>query len=486
MLENQELLRAIWQRVEDKLPKPAAIATKPFREWLHEITHYLVYATVTQRIYHALNGCKVPTCKTCGGVVAWRNKLHRYSTYCGSKCANADDDFKQRRTNTVQARYGVDSIGQSPAVKLKRRNTLMERYGIDNPSTLYIGRPEQSFQSKNRNASNQLHIEELIARKLTQTEIGKALGISQPRVSNLLSRMSLSTTTQVSTSTMQLEIEQMCKSAGFNIITNCSSLIAPRHVDILIPSINLAIEFNGVRWHSESMGRHRQYHLSKTEMCAEQGIKLYQIFSSDWVQRRSAVHHRLMHALGQSCKHAGARKCFGVSVSSHEEEQFLTQYHTQGYIRSTACYGLVDGTGQLVAVMSFCTPRASRQHQWEMLRFATSGTVAGGMSRLFSHFVRTLQPRSVITYADRRWGDGSAYQELQFTYSHTSKPNYWYFNRNGDTNKLMSRMTFQKHKLANLLPLFDERLTEWENMQANGYDRIWDCGNTCWQWFPRN
>lgn len=21
---------------------------------------------------------------------------------------------------------------------------------------------------------------------------------------------------------------------------------------------------------------------------------------------------------------------------------------------------------------------------------------------------------------------------------------------------------------------------EWENMQANGYDRVWNCGNECW------
>jgi len=34
-----------------------------------------------------------------------------------------------------------------------------------------------------------------------------------------------------------------------------------------------------------------------------------------------------------------------------------------------------------------------------------------------------------------------------------------------------------KHKLKDKLALFDPKLTEWENMQNNGYDRIWDCGN---------
>ncbi len=43
--------------------------------------------------------------------------------------------------------------------------------------------------------------------------------------------------------------------------------------------------------------------------------------------------------------------------------------------------------------------------------------------------------------------------------------------------KRFSRLQFQKHKLKNILENFDPNLTEWENMQLNGFDRIWDCGN---------
>jgi len=38
-------------------------------------------------------------------------------------------------------------------------------------------------------------------------------------------------------------------------------------------------------------------------------------------------------------------------------------------------------------------------------------------------------------------------------------------------------MRFQKFRIeANPNLIYDDALTEWENMQANGYDRIWDCG----------
>ena len=42
-----------------------------------------------------------------------------------------------------------------------------------------------------------------------------------------------------------------------------------------------------------------------------------------------------------------------------------------------------------------------------------------------------------------------------------------------------NRVKFQKHKLANILEIFNSELSEVENMYANGYERIWDCGNLC-------
>ena len=38
-------------------------------------------------------------------------------------------------------------------------------------------------------------------------------------------------------------------------------------------------------------------------------------------------------------------------------------------------------------------------------------------------------------------------------------------------------MKYQKHKLNEVLKVYDEDKTEYENMMMNGYTRIWDCGN---------
>ena len=41
----------------------------------------------------------------------------------------------------------------------------------------------------------------------------------------------------------------------------------------------------------------------------------------------------------------------------------------------------------------------------------------------------------------------------------------------------MEKLNYQKHSLEKKLQTFDANLSEWDNMQLNNFDRIWDCGN---------
>ena len=137
-----------------------------------------------------------------------------------------------------------------------------------------------------------------------------------------------------------------------------------------------------------------------------------------------------------------------------------------------------------MAAISFGKSRYSKTFDWELLRYANiiNTTVAGGMGKLFKHFVKTHTPSSIVTYSDKRWNTGSVYKTVGFTYTHTSAPNYYYF-LPYNTNKMYHRSQFQKHKLEKTLPTFNTKLTEWKNMVNNGYDRIWDCGNDVFEWY---
>ena len=63
------------------------------------------------------------------------------------------------------------------------------------------------------------------------------------------------------------------------IVRNTRSIISPLELDIYIPDKKLAIEFDGILWHSEGVGnKPKKYHIIKTMACKEKGIKLIHIF----------------------------------------------------------------------------------------------------------------------------------------------------------------------------------------------------------------
>ena len=73
------------------------------------------------------------------------------------------------------------------------------------------------------------------------------------------------------------------------------------------------------------------------------------------------------------------------------------------------------------------------------------------------------------------------YRQLGFDLLKVSDPNYWYVR--GD--EVLSRYQAQKHKLPQLLgSSFDPELSESENMQQAGFERIYDCGNLVFGFHP--
>ena len=262
------------------------------------------------------------------------------------------------------------------------------------------------------------------------------------------------------------------------ILKNTRSVIAPLELDIWIPELKLAIEYDGVYWHSENMGTDCNYHLSKTERCENNGIQLIHIFDVEWHNNKDMVQSRLRNMIAGSNNKLFARQCKICEVGKHEANEFLSQNHMQGPCAFKHAIGL-RFNDQLVSIMTFGKPRFNRDAECELLRFcnALRTQVVGGASRLLAFYEKTYHPSSIISYADRRWSIGNLYETLGFEKCGATKPNYWYWNYAQSTSFLENRVRYQKHKLKDVLDKFDKSKTEVENMFDNGYFRIFDCGN---------
>jgi len=288
----------------------------------------------------------------------------------------------------------------------------------------------------------------------------------------------------------ELELFEYICTLEKDIIKNSRTIISPYELDIFIKNKKIAIEYDGILYHSYGKGassllnnylkEDKKYHLNKTLMCEKMGIQLLHIFENEWIdEKKQKIWKSIINSKIGLNKTIYARKCELRKVDSKNIKEFMNNNHLQGFIPSSECYGLFYNN-ELICSLTLSKSRYNKKYDWEITRFANklNINVVGGFSKLLKHF-RKNNVGSIITYADRRISNGNLYRKNGFIELHESKPNYFYIDMNHHKNRLIlqSRINFQKHKLKNLLKNFDPSLTESENMFNNNFRRIWDCGN---------
>lgn len=433
----------------------------------------------------------------------------------GKKSFSQTDEWKTQTIDTTTERYGVRHYSQTDEWKTKFKETCLEKYGeenpfmvsgireqikkkslekygVENPGSAEYAREKAkttSWAKYGRPYFAQSHISDEMwhisqSKELTQKlhnevgiyEIRKKYDVTIPWWISILKFHNIEI--NQARSYLESDFKKFLLSLdSISVKTNDRMILKGKEIDFLIDN-NLGIELNGLYWHSECQGKDRNYHKNKTDDAIKANIRLIQIFEDEWLEKRNICESRVKSALGISTR-LHARKGLVRPISSKEKSIFLSNNHIQGDDKSSIHLGLLFDN-EIKGVMTFGKSRFNSNYEYELLRFCseTSYNIRGGASKLFSYFVNNYQPSSVISYCDRRWGEGETYKHIGMNFLHTSKPNYYYIS---DRVKRESRQVYQKHKLDKLA-IFDKNLSEWENMKINGYDRIWDCGNNVYVW----
>lgn len=390
---------------------------------------------------------------------AKQTKIKRY----GDPAYNNQEKMK----STMMDKYGVDNYSKTDRFKNIHRDRVINRIESHINGFTFVDDPREY------NGVGQKYI---FSCNRCDTEFEYSINNGRfPKCPNC-------DTSTLGISQLEIDIQQFIESIHpGDIEFNSKNLISPLELDIYIPDKKIAIEVNGLYWHGETMGKDKLYHLNKTLECAKVGIHLIHIFEDEWVFKQDIVKNKLLHILGESnTKRIYARKCEIREISTQDKSRFLTQYHIQGNDKSSIKLGAFYNN-ELIACMTFAKPRIAlgsvdkNDGTFELSRFATKYHVVGGASKLLSHFRKKYSPKRIITYADNRWsGDNTLYEQIGFTKIGNGVPGYWYI----ENGQRLHRYGFRKSVLPDRLKSFDPELTEWENMQINGYDRIWDCGHS--------
>lgn len=530
--ENPDLLEVRTHLLSSKRA-PASVANYLNNRYKSSKLRSLIDAaygeTSPEKLYcFAHNITSQPLCN-CGEPVSFLVFSKGYRTFCSSKCAQVDPMVVQKTKQTRMGKYGTEHLSKSNVAKLKqtkverfgfehqmlnrdvvdkRSSTMNGRYGgvgfasssindkIEQTMIARFGAPRNSLVPElTANYSRVRKIESIQKYKnsLTNFEIDVSdeeyLGNTQYLKMKCVrcgilelqnfshGGPSCSRCDQISgKSKPELELYDFCKKllpnteilSGFRIFGKSDQ----RSVDIYIPEYKLAIEFNGLYWHSD-LFRNEQYHLNKTNDVAALGVKLIHVFEDDFMLRKTIVESIISNAVGLS-KRVYARNCQIVEIAPKVARTFLTTNHLQGFIAGKY-YVALKLNNEIISVMVVSRTRFSKKYNWELGRWATKcGYVCvGGFSKCLKFIKRKIQNDPILTYCDNSHSDGGTYRKFGVELYKTA-PNYFYF-RNSEWWR-HNRMQFQKHKLIGL-PQYSLEKTEREIMQDAGWFRIYDCGN---------
>ena len=438
----------------------------------------------------------------------------------GVKCVLQAPEIQEKVKATNLEKFGCENVFQNPDIKAKIKDTILERYGVDHPlkNPKVKAKVESTLIAKyGPDYKDMLRIKstEVLRRKSWELLQYKLAAQIPPQAITPLfdEEQYINTDSDIKLPWLCHECNQEFEAVYINgvlpvcrtchpfsyrekqnevykylcsiypeekIITDTRKVIAPKKLDIYLPELKLAIEFNGNYWHSEDKIHNSNYHLDKTKACEQQGIHLIHIWEHLWDNTitQTIIKQRLANCIVKG-NYVYARKCEVRLIEEFKVvEAFLRNNHLQGSITSKVNLGLYYDN-DLVAVMTFGKPRFNKQYEWELLRFCSNMRVIGGASKLLKYFERNYNPTSLISYANRDWsmlGDDVVYKKLGMELIGESKPNYLYA-KEGEQPK--TRYQCQKHKLKDLLgeDNFNPDLSESENMYLNGWVKIFDCGN---------
>lgn len=283
----------------------------------------------------------------------------------------------------------------------------------------------------------------------------------------------------------EIEIKNFIEDLGFKVEKSKNrKLLNGKEIDITIPDLKIAIEYDGLYFHTEKMGKPPTYHLNKTIECHNIGYKLYQIFEDEWILKKDIVKNKIKHIL--KCNNGikiGARKIKIKKITSEQKSVFLNNNHIQGNDTSVIYYGgFYDDI--LIGVITFNKQRnmtKSIENEYELSRYAVNQNyvISGLASKFIKYFINDYNPNKIISFADRRWtpnSDNNLYTQIGFKLTKIIKPRYFYYNSKIDRYKRFHKFGFGKTTLKKKYPNLDFSKSENELTKELGFDRIWDCG----------
>jgi hypothetical protein len=368
-------------------------------------------------------------------------------------------------------------------INKKRSKTMINKYGVEfnsqrNDVKPMLSKPKISEYAHACLTDYNWLDNEYNINKRSAVDIADELDIYYSTVIEYCKKHNFTIRSNSNYSLIEKQIESYINTLHVESIPHDRTILDGKEIDILIPSHNLGIEINGLYWHSfnpeSTQIEYKNRHIDKTNLANSKGINLIHISDWEWNNKQAIIKSILKSKLQLTTK-LYARKCTIIELDTNQAKDFFNSNHLQGFAPAKYYYGLLYNN-QLQMAISIGRDRFSKiSESYELIRMAAllNVTVVGGASKLISHAKRQINNATIVSYCDRNKSNGNGYTSIGFQLDRVTGPGFCWT----DGNTIISRYKCQTQNLKKWLPNYNNMLSQTENMFANKYRRIWDCGN---------
>jgi len=277
------------------------------------------------------------------------------------------------------------------------------------------------------------------------------------------------------------EIAEYVRSLGVGCEDNVRNVI-DGELDVYIPTKRLAIELDGLYWHSENRKPDiKSRNRAKLVSCRKHKVSLLVVYEDEWksLAKRKIVQAMIRSRIGVFDRKLRASSLDLRTVAVKDRRNFFEASHIDGDVPSKSAFGLFF-ENKLVCCLSL---RWNTKYGClEIARFATlpGTTVHGGLGRL----LKKVEGR-LITYSNNRVGDGKAYAACGFALADKEEhQSYWYT----DFKERVWRFRCRRVSEPSVLLLYPSESEQALNgvfsylfkSKRRDVFKIWDYGHRLW------
>lgn len=399
--------------------------------------------------------------------------------------------FADKAKDTCLKRYGPKAYEE---IYKKASKTILRTYGVDNPSKIPSA-VEKMKDTKKKQKDTIINNVALLG-GITFQEIYETLGLYTTAIYDQVKKSGIKILyfqnkpyilkeDYLKIKPELIRISELDGTSGISakeanlydfiksvysgpIVRNTRTIIPPLELDFYLPEKNLAIEFNGLYWHSD-INKIKNYHIDKSKKCEALGIRLIHVYENEWdsVAGQEKIKSIIGIALSSNnITKLYARNCDIKRLTNSDVRDFINNNHLQGHRNAQVTYGLFykECLVQVLSLSKSSYNCYTRKYKaWEIIRSCTllNTVIVGGLSKLYKAFITDYAPEAVFSYCDFNKFNGVSYEKLGMSFIGYTEPDFKWLVRNGKYG----------YTLVNRNP------TKNNEMKALAVGKVWGAGN---------